>query len=66
MREKVRRVGERIMAGFDGHAASSDVKRMIRDYGVGHVILFKRNVDFATEWGIFDGVGDKIRCNLPD
>ena len=45
MRERVRRVGERIMVGFDGHAASSDVKRMIRDYGVGHVILFDRNVD---------------------
>jgi beta-N-acetylhexosaminidase len=45
MREKVRRVGERFMVGFDGHAASPDVKRMIRDYGVGHVILFERNVD---------------------
>jgi beta-N-acetylhexosaminidase len=45
MREKVRRVGERFMVGFDGHTASPDVKRMIRDYGVGHVILFKRNVD---------------------
>jgi beta-N-acetylhexosaminidase len=45
MREKVRRVGERFMVGFDGHAASPDVKRMIREFGVGHVILFSRNVD---------------------
>ena len=45
MRDKVRRVGERFMVGFDGLAASSDVKRMIREYGVGHVILFERNVD---------------------
>ena len=45
MREKVRRVGERFMVGFDGHAASPDVKRMIREFGVGHVILFGRNVD---------------------
>jgi beta-N-acetylhexosaminidase len=45
MREKVRRVGERFMVGFDGHAASPDVKRMIRDFGVGHVVLFERNVD---------------------
>jgi beta-N-acetylhexosaminidase len=33
------------MVGFDGHVASSDVKRMIREFGVGHVILFGRNVD---------------------
>ena len=45
MREKVRRVGERFMVGFEGHAASPDVKRMIREFGVGHVILFGRNVD---------------------
>jgi beta-N-acetylhexosaminidase len=45
MRDKVRRVGERMLVGFDGHTASSEVKRMIREYGVGHVILFKRNVD---------------------
>jgi beta-N-acetylhexosaminidase len=45
MREKVRRVGERFMVAFDGYTASSDVKRMIRDYGVGQVILFARNVD---------------------
>src|SRR5688572_12477476 len=45
MREKVRRVGERMLVGFDGYTASPEVKRLIRDYGVGHVILFKRNVD---------------------
>ena len=45
MREAVRRVGERFMVGFDGHTASSDVKRMIREFAVGHVILFGRNVD---------------------
>ena len=45
MRETVRRVGERFMVGFDGHTASPDVKRMIREFGVGHVILFSRNVD---------------------
>ena len=45
MRDKLRRVGERFMVGFDGQAASPDVKRMIREYGVGHVVLFERNVD---------------------
>ena len=33
------------MVGFDGHEASADVRVLIRDYGVGHVILFARNVD---------------------
>jgi len=45
MRDKVRRVGQRFLVGFDGLAASADVKRMIREYAVGHVILFNRNVD---------------------
>ncbi len=33
------------MIGFHGFEASADAKRLIRDYGVGHVILFARNVD---------------------
>ena len=45
MRESVRKVGQRFGIGFQGHEASLDVKRMIRDFGVGTVILFARNVD---------------------
>jgi beta-N-acetylhexosaminidase len=45
MRESVRKVGERFMVGFDGLEASPEIKELIRDYGVGHVILFARNVD---------------------
>jgi beta-N-acetylhexosaminidase len=45
VREVVRRVGERFLVGFDGHAASSEIKQLIRDFGVGGVILFRRNVD---------------------
>jgi beta-N-acetylhexosaminidase len=44
MRESLRRVGQRFMIGFHGFEASADAKRLIRDYGVGHVILFARNV----------------------
>lgn len=33
------------MVGFHGLEPSSDVRRLIRDFGVGHVILFARNVD---------------------
>jgi beta-N-acetylhexosaminidase len=45
MRESVRRVGQRFMIGFDGLEPSPDVKRLIRDFGVGHVILFSRNIE---------------------
>lgn len=45
VQERTRQIGQRFMVGFDGHAASPDVKRMLRDFGVGHVILFARNVD---------------------
>jgi beta-N-acetylhexosaminidase len=33
------------MVGFEGLAASADVKALIRDFGVAHVILFARNVE---------------------
>ena len=45
MRESVRRAGQRFMAGFDGLEPSADVKRLLRDFGVGSAILFARNVD---------------------
>lgn len=33
------------MVGFDGLEASPDIKRLIRELQVGHVIYFARNVD---------------------
>lgn len=45
MRESLRKAGQRVMIGFEGHAASDDLKRLLRDYGAGGVVLFARNVD---------------------
>jgi beta-N-acetylhexosaminidase len=45
LREVVRKVGQRFMAGFHGHTASPEVRMLIRDFGLGHVVLFARNVD---------------------
>jgi beta-N-acetylhexosaminidase len=45
LRESVRKVGQRFMAGFHGHTASPEIRMLIRDLGVGHVVLFTRNVD---------------------
>jgi beta-N-acetylhexosaminidase len=44
MRDLVRRVGQRMMVGFEGLTASADVKALVREFGVGHVVLFARNV----------------------
>ena len=44
MKDIVRRVGQRFMVGFEGFTASADVKALVRDFGVGHVVLFARNV----------------------
>jgi beta-N-acetylhexosaminidase len=45
MRDTLRRVGQHLIIGFDGLTASDDVRRLIRDFAVGHVILFARNVE---------------------
>jgi beta-N-acetylhexosaminidase len=44
VRDLVRRVGQRFMVGFEGHTASADVKTLVREFGVGHLVLFARNV----------------------
>jgi beta-N-acetylhexosaminidase len=45
MRETLRLAGQLLAVGFEGQAASPDVKHLIRHYGVGGVVLFARNVD---------------------
>jgi beta-N-acetylhexosaminidase len=45
MLDTLRRLGQRVLVGFDGLAASPHLKRLIRDFGVGQVILFARNVE---------------------
>ena len=44
MKDIVRRVGQRIAIGFEGQTASADAKALLREFGVGSVILFARNV----------------------
>jgi beta-N-acetylhexosaminidase len=40
----VKRLGQRVMVGFEGLTASADVKALVREFGVGGVVLFARNV----------------------
>jgi beta-N-acetylhexosaminidase len=44
MKDIVRRVGQRFAIGFEGLEASADAKALLREFGVGTVILFARNV----------------------
>jgi beta-N-acetylhexosaminidase len=45
MRDILRRVGQHVIIGFDGLTVSDDARRLLRDFAVGHVILFARNVE---------------------
>ncbi len=39
------KVGQIMVCGFDGTHPSGEIKRLIRDYHLGNVILFKRNIE---------------------
>jgi beta-N-acetylhexosaminidase len=39
-----RQVGQLLMAGFDGHQIPAELKSMAREFGLGGVILFARNI----------------------
>ena len=54
-KDQIARASTRVMAGFDGHIANDHAKRLIRDFRVGSLILFKRNVDAP------DQVADLVR-----
>ena len=48
-KEQNARAGTRLMAGFDGYIANDHAKRLIRDFRVQSLILFKRNVDTPAQ-----------------
>lgn len=48
-KDRIARSATRVMAGFDGHIATDHVKRLIRDFRVQSLILFKRNVDSPAQ-----------------
>lgn len=39
------KAGQRMMVGFDGLSLDGELKRLIRDMGVGGIILFARNIE---------------------
>ena len=45
LRDIRRHIGQLAIVGFDGHEISADVRRLAREFDVGGVIFFARNVD---------------------
>jgi beta-N-acetylhexosaminidase len=45
MRAVVEEVGQRFAVGFDGRTVSSEIRTLIREFGVGHVVLRAANVE---------------------
>lgn len=43
------KLGQMVMCGFDGTVPSESILRLIRDYRVGGVIYFRRNIGTVTE-----------------
>jgi beta-N-acetylhexosaminidase len=39
-----REIGQLLIAGFDGHQISAEVRSLAREFGIGGVILFARNI----------------------
>lgn len=43
------KIGQMVMAGFDGKAPTEEIRMLIRDYKLGGVIYFRRNAGSAAE-----------------
>ena len=39
-----RQIGQLLIAGFDGHQISPELRSLAREFGLGGVILFARNI----------------------
>ncbi|KAI5116843.1 hypothetical protein M0805_006075 [Coniferiporia weirii] len=48
--EVKRQIGQHFVFGFHGYEPSEDVVRLIRDYHVGSIIIFKRNIKAAVDF----------------
>ncbi|OAA66349.1 Glycoside hydrolase, family 3 [Akanthomyces lecanii RCEF 1005] len=47
--EQRQKVGQLFAVGFHDTAVNADIKSLVQDYGVGAIVLFKRNVGSAAE-----------------
>ncbi|KAL1691066.1 glycoside hydrolase superfamily, partial [Schizophyllum commune] len=47
--EVKREIGQHFILGFHGQEVSDDIRMLIRDYHLGHIILMKRNIQDAAQ-----------------
>ncbi|KAL1663607.1 glycoside hydrolase superfamily [Schizophyllum commune] len=47
--EVKREIGQHFILGFHGQQVSEDIRTLIRDYHLGHIILMKRNIKDAAQ-----------------
>ncbi|KAG8405490.1 hypothetical protein J3458_022142 [Metarhizium acridum] len=47
--EQRRAVGQLFAVGFYGTEINKEIKSLIQDYGVGAIVLFKRNIQDAAQ-----------------
>lgn len=43
------KIGQLIMAGFHGTTVTEDIRNLIKDYKVGNILLFSRNIESAEQ-----------------
>ncbi len=43
------KIGQLLMCGFDGLTPNEEIKQLLRDYQVGGVIYFRRNVQTSSQ-----------------
>jgi len=51
LRDLRRHIGQLAIVGFDGHAMPADVKNLAREFDLGGVIFFARNVESPEQVG---------------
>ncbi|HEX6463369.1 MAG TPA: beta-N-acetylhexosaminidase [Vicinamibacterales bacterium] len=65
LRELRRHIGQLAIIGFDGHAVPSDVKMLAREFDVGGVIFFARNVESPEQVADLSREAQALASELP-
>lgn len=63
LREKI---GQMVMCGFDGREPTEDIRRLIREYRIGGVIYFRRNVGTAEETAKLSAALQALAADVSD
>jgi beta-N-acetylhexosaminidase len=65
LRDIRRHIGQLAIVGFDGHAVSGDLQRLAREFDLGGVIFFARNVDSPHQVADLSREAQSLAQELP-